>query len=176
MNAKRVSDRLELIKLFNQNQDESKLEKLRNVDELMKREKAAEQEYLEEKEKFEKAKADAEKEQAIQEEVRALVQKSRELTKETGRRIDELRSSNQAKSADRVRSIRDRARNLPRNTHAAGPLESTAELRRSIESEPTSTSTATEDPSTSTATEHTSTSAAEHTSTSTTDHPSTSTE
>ena len=140
---------METIKRLNQNQDESKFEKIRNVGQLIEKNKLAEQRYLEEKEKFEKAKAEAEKDQAMEKEVKALVHQLRELTKEKERRIDDLRSSNLAKSADRVRSIRERMKLLPRNTHIPSPLPSIAELRIATEAGLASTSTATEDPSTS---------------------------
>ena len=114
MNARKISDRLETIKLLHLDHDESKFEILKDVAKLKEQDAVAHQRYIDVREKYESARIKAQEAQRLSKEVKKLVDESRELTLEEGRLRDQYRS-NLTTYSDRIRSIRERAKNLPRN-------------------------------------------------------------
>ena len=105
------------------------MEIFNNVDTLVQQEKAAHQRYLDVKVEYEEARANAKDKQAICKDVKEQVTLSRQLRLEKGRRIDEQRS-HQTTYGDRIRSLREQAEKLPRNTRLAarsGPQSSSKE-------------------------------------------------
>ena len=114
VNGKKISERVESIKLLNQDHDEAKLDKIKNVQKYIEEEKASHQEYIDAREKYEEARTEALEAQSVQKEMMEAVNELREWNIQRERLIDQHRSQ-QTSPRDLLDSLLRRAENLLRN-------------------------------------------------------------